>query len=234
LILEINLDNNKILRLVNGDITERNVDVIVNAANSYLKHGGGVAAAIVRKGGAIIREESDKIVVTRGLVLVGSAVITTAGKLPCKAVIHTVGPRMGEGNKDYKLRKAVRSSLKLASEKGFRTISMPAISSGIFGFPKDRCAKILEIHDYLFEHQKALDHSHLLEYAKKVGLDIERFKKDLAGHVYTSLIDESLKTGINSGVEGTPTFYINGVRYENSWDLETFSETIKRYLGGQI
>jgi O-acetyl-ADP-ribose deacetylase len=143
LILEIKIDNKKILRLVNGDITERNVDAIVNAANSYLKHGGGVAAAIVRKGGTIIQEESDRIVTSRGLVPVGSAVITTAGKLPCKAVIHTVGPRMDEGNEDYKLRKAVRSSLLLASEKGFRTISMPAISSGIFGFPKDKCANIL-------------------------------------------------------------------------------------------
>jgi O-acetyl-ADP-ribose deacetylase len=143
LILEINLDNNKVLRLVNGDITERSVDAIVNAANSYLKHGGGVAAAIVRKGGAIIQKESDKIVTDRGPIPVGSSVSTTAGKLPCKAVIHTVGPRMGEGNEDYKLRKAVRSSLLLASEKGFRNISMPAISSGTFGFPKDRCAKIL-------------------------------------------------------------------------------------------
>ena len=81
---DVNLGNNKILRLVRGDITERNVDAIVNAANSYLKHGGGVAAAIVRKGGTIIQKESDKIVTTRGLVQVGSAVITTAGKLPCK------------------------------------------------------------------------------------------------------------------------------------------------------
>ena len=143
MVYEVNLGNNKVLRLVKGDITQRNVDAIVNAANSYLKHGGGVAAAIVKKGGAIIQEESDKTVAGRGLVPVGSAVITSAGKLPCKAVIHTVGPRMGEGNEDYKLRKAVRSSLILASEKGFRSISMPAISSGIFGFPKDRCAKIL-------------------------------------------------------------------------------------------
>ena len=143
MVLEIYLDNNKVLRLVNGDITERNADAIVNAANSYLKHGGGVAAAIVRKGGAVIQEESDKIVTVGGHVPVGSAVMTTAGRLPCKAVIHTVGPRMGEGNEDYKLRKAVRSSFKLASENGFRSISMPAISSGIFGFPKDRCAKIL-------------------------------------------------------------------------------------------
>jgi O-acetyl-ADP-ribose deacetylase len=141
--MEVKLSNSKILKLVKGDITERNVDAIVNAANSYLKHGGGVAAAIVRKGGAIIQKESDKLLVGRDFVAVGSAVITTAGKLPCKAVIHTVGPRMGEGDEDFKLRKAVRSSLILASEKGFRTISMPAISSGIFGFPKDKCAKIL-------------------------------------------------------------------------------------------
>jgi O-acetyl-ADP-ribose deacetylase len=143
-ILLVNIGNNKVLRLVKGDITERNVDAIVNAANSYLKHGGGVAAAIVRKGGTLIQEESNKIVKgIGGLIPVGSAVITKAGNLPCKAVIHTVGPRMGEGDEDYKLRKAVRSSLLLASEKGFRSISMPAISSGIFGFPKDRCAKIL-------------------------------------------------------------------------------------------
>jgi O-acetyl-ADP-ribose deacetylase len=135
------LDNNKILRLVNGDITERNVDVIVNAANSYLKHGGGVAAAIVRKGGAIIQEESDRI--GGGFVPVGSAVITSAGKLPCKAVIHTVGPRMGEGDEDNKLLKSVQSTLALAAEKEFKSISIPAISSGIFGFPKDKCAKIL-------------------------------------------------------------------------------------------
>jgi O-acetyl-ADP-ribose deacetylase (regulator of RNase III) len=136
---EAKLDNNKILRLVKGDITERDVDVIVNAANSYLKHGGGVAAAIVRKGGAIIQEESDEI----GFVPVGSAVITGAGKLPCKAVIHTVGPSMGEGDEDNKLIRAVQSSLTLASEKGFKSISIPAISSGIFGFPKDKCAKIV-------------------------------------------------------------------------------------------
>jgi O-acetyl-ADP-ribose deacetylase (regulator of RNase III) len=70
-------------------------------------------------------------------------VITSAGKLPCKAVIHTVGPRMGEGNEDNKLLRAVQSTLALAAERGFKSISIPAISSGIFGFPKDKCAKIL-------------------------------------------------------------------------------------------
>jgi O-acetyl-ADP-ribose deacetylase len=112
---DVNLGNNKVLRLVKGDITERNVDAIVNAANSYLKHGGGVADAIVRKGGGIIQQESDKIVANKGPVPVGTAVDSTAGKLPCKAVIHTVGPRMGEGNEDYKLRKAVKSSLSITT-----------------------------------------------------------------------------------------------------------------------
>ena len=136
---QIHLDNNKTLRAVYGDITERDVDVIVNAANTYLKHGGGVAAAIVKKGGKIIQEESDKI----GFVPVGSSVITAAGRLLCKAVIHTVGPRMGEGNEATKLRAAIRNSLELASDRKFKSISLPAISSGIFGFPKDKCAEIL-------------------------------------------------------------------------------------------
>lgn len=129
----------KIIRLVRGDITERNVDVIVNAANSYLRHGGGLAAAIVRKGGKIIQEESDKI----GVVPVGNAVITGSGTLPCKAVIHAVGPKIGEGKEDQKLRSAMKNALILAQANGFKSISIPAISSGIFGFPKDRCAKIL-------------------------------------------------------------------------------------------
>lgn len=136
---QIILNNGKTIRLVCGDITERNVDVIVNPANSYLKHGGGVAAAIVRKGGQVIQEESDKI----GYVPVGTAVITTSGKLPYKAVIHTVGPLMGEGNEDEKLRKAIKSVLALAQETGFKSISIPAISTGIFGYPKDKCAKTL-------------------------------------------------------------------------------------------
>ncbi len=128
-----------VLRLVQGDITERDVDAIVNAANSYLQHGGGVAGAIVRKGGQIIQDESDKV----GFTPVGTAAITTAGRLPAKFVIHAVGPRMGEGDEDDKLKSAVLSSLQLAARKKLVSISLPAISSGIFGFAKDRCAKIL-------------------------------------------------------------------------------------------
>src|ERR671932_2566125 len=93
--------------------------------------------------------------------------------------------------------------------------------------------KFWQMHDYLFEHQKALDDGHLLEYAQKVGLDIHKFKDDLSRHVYSPLIEESLKGGIDSGVEGTPTFFINGVRYEDSFDLRTFSETLQKYLATQ-
>jgi len=139
LIDEIRMPNDKIIRLIKGDITDQNVDVVVNPANSYLKHGGGVAGAIVRKGGKIIQTESDKI----GFVSVGSSVITTSGKLPCEAIIHTVGPKMGEGNEDFKLSKSIYSSLSLASDNNYKSISIPAISSGIFGFPKDKCANIL-------------------------------------------------------------------------------------------
>jgi len=131
--------NTTTLRLISGDITERTVDAIVNAANSALQHGGGVAGAIVRKGGGIIQEESDKI----GYVPVGGAAITTGGKLKARYVIHTVGPMMGEGDEDHKLKRAINSVLALASEKKLRSISVPAISAGIFGFPKDRCARIL-------------------------------------------------------------------------------------------
>jgi O-acetyl-ADP-ribose deacetylase (regulator of RNase III) len=143
----------KILRLVQGDITERNIDAIVNAANSRLQHGGGVAGAIVKKGGQIIQEESNKI----GYAPVGTAVITGAGKLPARFIIHAVGPRMGEGDEDSKLKSAVLNCLILASEKGLKGISIPAISSGIFGFPKDRCAEILvkEALFYIKEHPKS-------------------------------------------------------------------------------
>jgi O-acetyl-ADP-ribose deacetylase (regulator of RNase III) len=129
----------KTLRLVEGDITERAVDAIVNAANSHLQHGGGVAGAIVRRGGRIIQEESDTI----GFTPVGTAVITGAGRLSAKFVIHAVGPRMGEGDEDSKLRNAIRSALQLANENNLKSISIPAISAGIFGFPKNRCAHIL-------------------------------------------------------------------------------------------
>lgn len=143
-----------VLRVVRGDLTESDTDAIVNAANSYLRHGGGVAGAIVRKGGRVIQDESDAI----GYVPVGGAALTGAGSLKARHVIHAVGPIWGEGGEEAKLKKAVRSVLSLAAEKGFSSIAMPAISAGIFGFPKDRCAAIIvnEIGQYLTEHASSL------------------------------------------------------------------------------
>jgi len=130
---------NSIVELVQGDITEMETDAIVNAANAALQLGGGVAGAIRRKGGPKIQEECNKI----GGTFVGGAVITTGGKLRAKYVIHTVGPRYGEGDEDRKLRNATLNSLKLADQYSLRSIAFPAVSAGIFGFPKDRCAKIM-------------------------------------------------------------------------------------------
>ena len=166
--------NEKTLRLVQGDITERDVDAIVNAANAHLQHGGGVAGAIVRKGGQIIQEESNRI----GYTPVGTAVITGAGKLPAKFVIHAIGPRMGEGDENNKLKSAVLNSLRLASEKGLKSISMPAISSGIFGFPKDRCAEILvkEALNYIKANPKGS--LKLIEFCVYDDLTTGYFKKE--------------------------------------------------------
>ena len=149
-----------VVRLVSADLTERDVDAIVNAANSHLQHGGGVAGAIVRKGGAIIQEESDRI----GYVPVGGAVVTTGGKLRARQVIHAVGPRMGEGDEDNKLKSAIRNVLKLAAEKGMQSISVPAISAGIFGFPKDRCARILVGETAGFLKQNAASSLRMVEF----------------------------------------------------------------------
>ncbi len=135
---QVSIKNTNI-RIIKGDLTESDVDVIVNAANSHLQHGGGVAGAIVRKGGRIIQEESNEI----GFVPVGNCAITTGGSLKARFVIHTVGPRWGEGQEEEKLKNAIRNTLTLATEKGFKTLSMPAISAGIFGFPKESCANII-------------------------------------------------------------------------------------------
>jgi O-acetyl-ADP-ribose deacetylase len=130
---------NTVLELVDGDITEIDTDAIVNAANAQLILGGGVAGAIRRKGGPAIQQECNKI----GGTFVGGAVITTGGKLKAKYVIHAVGPQMGEGNENAKLESAALNSLKLADEHKLKSISFPAISAGIFGFPIERCAEIM-------------------------------------------------------------------------------------------
>jgi O-acetyl-ADP-ribose deacetylase len=134
--------NNRKLELRIGDLTNEPVDVIVNAANQYLSHGGGVAGAIVHAGGYSIQEESDLWVKLNGPVTHAFPAVTSAGRLPCQKVIHAVGPVWGEGNEDTKLATAIESSFNTAEHLGMKSIAFPAISTGIFGFPIDRAANI--------------------------------------------------------------------------------------------
>jgi O-acetyl-ADP-ribose deacetylase (regulator of RNase III) len=127
------------INLVMGDITDLEVDAIVNAANTELILGSGVAGAIREKGGSVIQEECNKL----GGTYVGGAVITTGGNLKAQYVIHAVGPRMGEGEEETKLRNATMNSLLLAEEYNLKSIAFPAISTGVFGFPINKCAEIM-------------------------------------------------------------------------------------------
>ena len=137
----------RVFELAKGDITDLDVDAIVNAANEHLKMGGGVAGAILRKGGPKIQEECNRI----GYCPVGSAVVTSGGNLKARYVIHAVGPRAGDPDVEGKLRSATLASLKLADERGVRSIAFPAISTGAFGVPKEVCANVMipAIMDYL-------------------------------------------------------------------------------------
>jgi O-acetyl-ADP-ribose deacetylase (regulator of RNase III) len=135
--------NGQHLQLVQGDITLEQVDAIVNAANAQLAHGGGVAAIIARKGGPVIDQESRAWVKEHGPVSHPEPAYTRAGDLPCKYVIHAVGPVWGSGDEDAKLAAAVNGSLAVAAQLDLRSIAFPAISTGIFGFPKARAARVI-------------------------------------------------------------------------------------------
>lgn len=126
-----------------GDLTLEDVDAIVNAANSSLMHGGGVAGAISRAGSPVIQQESYEWVRAHGSVLHEKPAFTSAGSLPCKTVIHAVGPVWGEGDEEAKLASAISGSLALADALGLESIAFPAISTGIFGFPVDLAARVI-------------------------------------------------------------------------------------------
>ncbi len=144
----------RVLRIVRGDITEEDVDAIVNAANEQLAHGGGVAGAIVRAGGRDIQDESRQWVREHGDVPTGGAAITGAGNLKARYVIHAVGPVWGMGNEEALLASAVKNALALADEHGLGSVSLPAISTGIYGFPKPLGAQVIlaAVQEHLDEH----------------------------------------------------------------------------------
>jgi len=140
-----------VIALCQGDITRQKVDAIVNAANSRLAGGGGVDGAIHRAGGPAIMQECRSI----GGCPTGEAVITTGGNLPAQHVIHTVGPvyRNGKSGEARLLRNAYHNSLRLAEEKGFKTLAFPSISTGVYGYPIEEASGIALT--TVIEHVKA-------------------------------------------------------------------------------
>jgi O-acetyl-ADP-ribose deacetylase (regulator of RNase III) len=136
------LPTGQTIQIVQGDITTEEVDAIVNAANEFLQHAGGVARIISQKGGPDIQKESDAWVRQHGRISHAHPAWTSGGQLPAKYVIHAVGPVWGDGDEDNKLAEAVRGSLRVADELNCASIALPAISTGIYGFPKERAAQV--------------------------------------------------------------------------------------------
>jgi len=137
----LDLPGGRRFRVVVGDLLQEPGDAIVNAANGHLAHGGGVAAVIARAAGPALDEEGRVLVADRGPVATGDAVVTGAGRLSYLGVIHAVGPRLGEGDEEEKLTSAIAAALARANERGWHTLSFPAVSSGIFSVPLEVCAR---------------------------------------------------------------------------------------------
>ncbi len=141
--VEITINQAK-LRIIQGDITNQDTDAIVNAANSSLVGGGGVDGAIHRAGGSAILEECKQVVARQGRLPTGKAVMTTGGNLKARHVIHTVGPIWYGGDKGEPdlLASAYQESLRLAMENQLSSISFPSISTGVYGYPVDKAARV--------------------------------------------------------------------------------------------
>ena len=127
--------------MVRGNLLEEPVDAIVNAANGHLAHGGGVAGIISRAAGPALQAESERVLSMKGPFPSGSAILTGAGRLPFKGVIHAVGPRLGEGDEEHKLERALSSAFAIARDQGWESVSFPAVSAGIFAVPPPVCAR---------------------------------------------------------------------------------------------
>ena len=141
ILFHVQVSRTTTFEVIQGNLLEEPVDAIVNAANGHLAHGGGVAAIISRAAGPALQEESDRIVRERGPFATGSAVVTTAGKLPFKGVIHAIGPRFGEGDEEAKLVQALSAAFQRARQRDWTSVSFPAVSAGIFAVPLDICAR---------------------------------------------------------------------------------------------
>ena len=166
------------IRVIEGDLTAVPADAIVNAANEHLQHGGGVAAAIARRGGPSIQAESDEWVIEHGPVGPGQAAITGGGHLPAKFVIHVVGPRyQPEQDNAGLLAQAVVAALDAAALSGCRSVALPAISAGIFGYPRpEACRVIVETcRRWLEEHPGLLARIDLVGFDADAAGDFRRW-----------------------------------------------------------
>lgn len=141
------------LQIIQGDLTRETGDAIVNAANDRLQHGGGIAGAILRSGGYEIQKESDLWIANHGLVEHAHPAVTSGGNLAVRYILHAVGPIWGSGDEDAKLEQAYTGSFDKAVELGLENLSVPALSTGVFGFPKARAAKIFFTTAAAYFHQ---------------------------------------------------------------------------------
>ncbi|MFN2556717.1 MAG: macro domain-containing protein [Nitriliruptorales bacterium] len=164
---------------LSGDLTKQEVDVIVNAANAELQHGGGVAAAIAKAGGKDIQEESNAYVEEHGPLEVGEAATTTAGDMPARWVVHVAGPVYDEDSDQNEphLRASVSAALDAAAQADARSVAFPAISAGVYGYPRDEATRVIaaEAAGWLRGHEGELDEVRL------VGLDEETAQAFAAG-----------------------------------------------------
>ncbi len=141
IILKKSLRGGQTFAVVVNDILYEPVQCIVNAANGMLAHGGGVAAAIAEAAGSVLLADCREIICQRGRITSGHAVVSKAGDLPFRGVIHAVGPKMGEGDEERKLMQALNEAFELAEERRWASLSFPAVSSGIFLVPHATCAR---------------------------------------------------------------------------------------------
>jgi O-acetyl-ADP-ribose deacetylase len=164
---------------VAGDLTQQDVDAVVNAANEHLSHGGGVAKALAKAGGPAVTEESEQWVATNGEVGPGQAAVTTAGQMPATHLVHVVGPRYRDDqDNEALLRQAVRAALDAARDAGAASVALPAISAGIFGYPPEEAGTVIaaEAVDWLGDRPGGVREVRL------VGLD-----EEAAGHFAAAL-----------------------------------------------
>lgn len=173
------------------DLTAHRVDAVVNAANEDLKHIGGLALALVQVGGQVIQQESDRITKAQGKVFTGQAVVTLPGRLPCKKIIHAVGPKVSGNADTWEISKAskylsevIENIFKKAEKENLQSVAIPAISSGIFNFPLDRCANIivdaLKKYDSSLKTNKILD-VHLVNNDDPTVSEMEKACKSILG-----------------------------------------------------